>query len=333
MKHFSYSVAIRTLGNTGEKYQHLLKSIQSQTIQPEEIIVAIPEGYELDYSIGTERIVRCPKGMTSQRATSIVAVQSEYMLVVDDDVEFDADMVQNLYDYMTTNNLDCCLPMSGKIEDPSVTTINLAYPLSIRLRGGFTGQMLTSHRNSPYLDVLTYTAGHKVFVRSNNLDTCYLCTTACFQCFFIKTSIAKSAHFEDELWLDEGKYKYASFDEPVFFSKLNLQNFRMAYALRVRYTHLDAKVGHITRTKLEDKCIRYYTIGRNRTIYWYKCIYLPNKTFWKRLCIVICGLYAFINYNLWTISININPKNWKAIKDLVRGYKDAYRFCKSLTKH
>ena len=43
----SYSVVIRTLGNTGEKYNVLLQSIKSQTIQPEEIIVVIPEDIHL----------------------------------------------------------------------------------------------------------------------------------------------------------------------------------------------------------------------------------------------------------------------------------------------
>ena len=46
MKELSYSVVIRTLGNTGLKYKALLDSIAKQTIHPEEIIVAIPEGYE-----------------------------------------------------------------------------------------------------------------------------------------------------------------------------------------------------------------------------------------------------------------------------------------------
>ena len=46
MKKLSYSVVIRTLGNTGLKYKALLDSIAKQTIQPEEIIVAIPEGYD-----------------------------------------------------------------------------------------------------------------------------------------------------------------------------------------------------------------------------------------------------------------------------------------------
>lgn len=269
----SYSVVIRTLGNTGDPYKRLLSSIAKQTIEPEEIIVVIPEGFELDYQMGMERVVRCKKGMVSQRAVGIKEAFSDFILVVDDDLEFDEDMVERLYHYLIENKLDCCLPMQGVQVGSKEKTIDLKYPLSMRIKGGFTGQMLTSRRQSDYLDVLTHTAGHKIFINSNDLDKCYLCTTACFQCFFMKTSVAKSAHFEDELWLEQGRLtSYSAFDEPVFFSKLNKNGLRMAYALRVRYKHLDAKAGHITRSRLEDKKIRYYSIARNRTIYWYKSL-------------------------------------------------------------
>ena len=183
---FLYSVVIRTLGNSGEKYQRLLQSIAKQTVKPEEIIVVIPDGYELDSQLGNERIVRCKKGMVTQRAIGIEAASSDFILVVDDDVEFEDDMVEKLYDYLVKNGLDCCLPMQGEPVKPDEKTIDIKYPLSIRIRNGFTGQMMTSRRKSKYLDVLTATAGHKVYVNSNNLDSCYLCTTACFQCFFIK---------------------------------------------------------------------------------------------------------------------------------------------------
>lgn len=238
----SYSVVIRTLGNSGEKYERLLKSIATQNVKPEEIIVVIPDGYNLDFQLGNERVLRCKKGMVTQRAVGINAATSEYILVVDDDVEFDEDMVEKLYCYLVDNNLDCCLPMEGVSAMPEEKTINLFYPLKTRIRNGFTGQMFTSRRKSEYLDVLTVTAGHKVYVNSNNLDKCYLCTAACFQCFFIKTSIAQSAHFDEEVWLEEGRLtSYSAFDEPVFFSKLNKNGLRMAYALRVRYKHLDAR--------------------------------------------------------------------------------------------
>ena len=331
MKKLSYSVVIRTLGNAGSKYKALLDSIAKQTIQPEEVIVAIPEGYELDYTLGTERIIRSQKGMVSQRAEGILAAKSDYILVVDDDVEFGPTMIQELYDYMLANNLNCCLPMEGVNNNLDINTINLKYPLLTRIRSGFTGQMFTSRRKSKYLDVLTLAAGHKVYVNSNNLDTCYLCTTACFQIFFIETKLAQAAHYEDETWLQEGSYtSYSAFDEPVFFSKLNKLSLRMAYALRTRYIHLDAGAGHRAKDKLHDKSLRYFSIGRNRTVYWYRFIYQYQTTWYNKLRAFFWGLYSLFNYTLLTIVINCRPKYYKSLKYLFSGYKEAFMLiCKS----
>lgn len=320
----SYSVVIRTLGNTGIKYQALLQSIKAQTIQPEEIIVVIPHGYELDYKLGSERVVYCEKGMVQQRAVGIAESNSEYSLICDDDIQFAPNMVEELYKYLIQNNLNCCLPMEGVDDKWGTDRLNLRYPLSTRLRGRFTGQMLTGYGHSKYLDVLTYTAGHKVYVNSNKLDECYLCTTACFQCFFIKTDLAKAAHYEEELWLQEGSLtSYAAYDEPVFFSKLNLLGLRMAYALRVRYQHLDAGVGRKAKNKIEAKKIRYFSIARNRTIYWYKYIYTTAPTLGKKLLALLGGLYGLTNYAVLTILINLRPKHILSLSALFKGYKEA----------
>ena len=330
MKELSYSVVIRTLGNTGLKYKALLDSIAKQTIQPEEIIVAIPDGYELDYSYGNEHIVRCKKGMTTQRAAGILAAKSEYILVVDDDVEFDVTMVEELYQYMIANNLNCCLPMEGVCVNKNINTMDLRRPLSTRLRSGFTGQMFTSRRKSKYLDVLTLAACHKVYLNSNNLDTCYLWTTACFQCFFIETKWAKDAHYEEETWLEEGSYtSYSGYDEPVFFSKLNKLGLRMAYALRTRYKHLDAGAGHRTRSKLEDKSLRYFSIARNRTVYWYRFIYRYQTSWFNKLRALFWGMYSLVNWTTWTILINCHPKYYKSLKYMFLGYKEAFALIRS----
>ena len=51
-----YTAVIRTLGTAGEKYQQLLNSLQQQSIQPNDIIVYIAEGYPLPKeTIGKER--------------------------------------------------------------------------------------------------------------------------------------------------------------------------------------------------------------------------------------------------------------------------------------
>ena len=259
----------------------------------------------------------------------IIESNSEYSLICDDDIQFAPNMVEELYKYLIQNNLNCCLPMEGVDDKWGTDRLNLRYPLSTRLRGRFTGQMLTGYGHSKYLDVLTYTAGHKVYVNSNELDKCYLCTTACFQCFFIKTDLAKAAHYEEELWLQEGSLtSYAAYDEPVFFSKLNLLGLRMAYALRVRYKHLDAGVGRKATNKIEAKKIRYFSIARNRTIYWYKYIYTTAPTFGKKILALLGGLYGLTNYALLTILINLRPRHFRSLSALFKGYKEALEYIK-----
>lgn len=324
----SYSVVIRTLGSTGAKYRALIDSIFTQTIQPEEIIVVLPEGYNLDYITGRERIVYSKKGMVSQRAVGISECKSEYMLVCDDDVAFGPTMVGNLYSYSIANGLDCCLPMEGQASDSEQTHINLgALSLKARLRGAFTGQVFVSKKKSPFLDIITKTAGHKIFVNSNRIDTCYQVQCGCFQCFFAKTSSAKAVHFEDETWLEEGTVtQYASYDDPTFYYKMYLQGGKAAYSLATRYTHLDATAGRPDKTLLDSKITRYYSVARNRTIFWYKFIYQEQKSLIAKTIAILCGIYGTVNYSLWNIAICLKPKYWPALSAMHKGYKDAAKY-------
>ena len=320
----SYSVVIRTLGNAGEKYRRLMDSISNQTIKPEEIIVVIPEGYGLDYVAGNERVVYSHKGMVTQRAVGIMGCHSEYMLVVDDDVEFAPSMVEELFAYSLTHNLDACLPMEG-ISDDESNTIHLGLPLPARVRGAFTGQVYISRKKSPFLDVITTTAGHRIYANSNQKDQCYLVQCGCFQCFFMKTESAKRIHFEEETWLEEGTItQYASYDDPTFFYKLYLMGGRSAYALRTRYVHLDATAGRQTKTLLESKIIRYYSVAKNRTIFWCRFLWKESRTWTRKMVVLAGGLYGLINYSIWSTVICLRPKFWKAIKALFIGYHEAF---------
>lgn len=57
-----YTVAIRTLGKAGEKYQTLLNSLNRQTLQPSKILVYIAEGYTIPKeTIGKEQYIYVKK--------------------------------------------------------------------------------------------------------------------------------------------------------------------------------------------------------------------------------------------------------------------------------
>ena len=98
------------------------------------------------------------------------------------------------------------------------------------------------------------------------------------------------------------------------------------------YVNLDEKTWHQTKSKLEEKRIRYYSYARNRTVYWYKYIYKKQKGVFPKLFTLFAGMYSFINYAILTILINVHPKKWTAIKAMFIGYKEAYILCKNNKK-
>ena len=329
---FAYSIVIRTLGNTGEKYLTMLKAIEKQTVRPKEIIVALPHGYTLDHTLGIEKIVCCEKGMVSQRVAGINAATCDYLLVLDDDLDFPPDFAEQQYIAMQERGLDCVLTfgdyeiegIGGKGADAPAGAQKMRQQ-ALRLRRAFTGQAFYSHSKSTFFDTIASTGGHRTYVDNEK----GLCQTGCFQCFFIKREKAQDTHFEDELWLQQGSISsYAAYDDAVFFYKFYLNGGHIAYSRNTAFKHLDAAAGRIAKSRIEQKRIRVYSIARNRTIFWHRHIW-GNRHSLRNL---IGGWYGIINYALYNIAINILPKNWPAIAAMFIGYREAFSFIRNSKK-
>ncbi len=218
---FNYSIVIRTLGNTGEKYLQMLQAIEQQTVKPCEIVVVVPEDHEPDHQLGIERIIHSAKGMVTQRAVGIAEAVGDYLLVLDDDLDFPNNFAEQLYNHLQALQLDCVLAFGNGVSTTDGETPTIA-PLSKRIlqrmkkiRLAFTGQAFYSHRKSQWFDAIVSTGGHRTFIHCED----GLCQTGCFQCFFIKAGKAKNIHFEDEKWLEQGSISsYAAYDDAVFFN-------------------------------------------------------------------------------------------------------------------
>lgn len=112
----TYSVAIRTLGKAGEKYRRTLQSIAAQSHKPEEVIIVIPQGYDLPKErLGYERFVIGDKGMVAQRARCFAESTSQWTLAIDDDVEMEPTLIEQL--------LHIAQSKDSNIITPSVRTI------------------------------------------------------------------------------------------------------------------------------------------------------------------------------------------------------------------
>ena len=322
---FDYSIVIRTLGTTGEKYRTMLDAIEHQTVKPREIVVAIPEGYELDHFLGYERVVRCAKGMVTQRAVGIDEAKGQYLLVLDDDLDFPPDFAEKMYQHMVAHSLDCTLAFptypaqTTDTSSPRLSRKQQTLALIKKIRGAFTGQVFYSQQKAEWFDVITSTAGHRTYVNCEDK----LCQAGCFQCFFIKGDMAKKVRFTEESWLEQGRLSaYAAYDDAVFFYKLYLQGGRIAYATETGYTHLDAGAGRPAKDRLTSKRIRLYTISRNRTIFWHKHIWSNHRSLHN----LAGGIYGIVNYAFYNLIINIYPKYWPAIAAMIQGYCDAFRY-------
>lgn len=118
------------------------------------------------------------------------------------------------------------------------------------------------------------TTGHKVYVNSVDPHKVFYSQTGCFQLFFISSTAAKNVRFEEETWLEKGSISnYAILDNETFFFKLYLKGGKTAYCQTALYSHLDAAAGRPAKSKVEERCIRYYTDRKNRCIFWRKFIY------------------------------------------------------------
>lgn len=327
---FSYSIVIRTLGNTGAKYLQMLRAIECQTVRPMEIIVVIPKGYSLDHSLGIERIVFSKKGMVSQRAVGIAEAKGDYLLVLDDDLDFPSDFAEKLHACIETKQLDCVLAFGNGdftaekktvVQKPSVKEIIIK--TLKRLRLAFTGQAFYSQRNSKWFDTIASTGGHRTYTNCEE----GLCQTGAFACFFAKTDKAKVVHFEEETWLEQGSLSsYAAYDDAVFYYKMFLLGGKIAYTHSTDFVHLDAAAGRLAPNQLTSKRIRLYTIARNRTIFWHRHIWSNHHSLHN----FIGGIYGIVNYALYSTLVNLYPKNWPAIGALYQGYRDAFKYIKQL---
>ena len=323
---FNYSIVIRTLGNTGEKYLLMLRAIERQTVKPMEILVVIPEGYTLDHQLGNERIIRSGKGMVTQRAVGIAEAMGDYLLVLDDDLDFPPDFAEKLYETLQRRQLDCVLTYGGggkTNENKTLPTktffINKLKQRTKQICLAFTGQAFQSRRESQWFDTIASTGGHCTYVNCEE----GLCQTGAFACFFIKTDKAKAVHFEEEQWLEQGRISTcAAYDDAVFYYKIFLQGGRIAYTHNTDFVHLDAASGRPAQDRLTAKRIRLYTIARNRTIFWYKHIWSNRHTLHN----LAGGIYGMVNYALYNLVINLHPKYWPAIGAMMKGYRDAFSY-------
>lgn len=312
----SYSIVIRTLGTAGSKYQQLLDSIKSQSLQPKHLLVFIADGYQLPpEQLGTEEFIYTRKGMWHQRVYGLDYAaklnDSDYILAVDDDISFAPDFAEKSIDWMSANECDVLAPDLAPCRTKSMfSPQNILYAL--------LGTRVENHFQKwrvKVMDTGGFMANTKLKGDANPTQS------AQFTAFWIKTNKVDSLRLKDEYWL-EGT-KYALPDDQVFFYKCHLMGLRQYIQEKYTIVHLDHGSSDPNRIILGN-----YADGRNFLIFWHRFLYLPanvNRKVW----LVICHTYRVVMHILYLLIRGVIKKDFKPLKAYRDGVADALRYIKT----
>lgn len=266
-----YSVIIRTTGKAGEKYRRLLDSVTALEPQPKEVIVVLPEGYDLPQEqLGWETFYHCPKGMVIQRLHGIARCRTPYALICDDDIAFGPDFVRKLHEPLAEGKYGLSAgPLPEFFPGKGLPTI-----MSV-----LTGASGPSVFHRDRYNTVWRTTGYS-FTRNIRPGRLYETQSAPWTCFYADIAKLRSIRFEDELWLDLNGY--SAHDDTAMFYKAWLRGIKSVIVADAPYQHLDAKTS--TRGNMEKAL---YATGFNDVVFWHRFLSgkKPMERIWSKLCI------------------------------------------------
>ena len=312
-----YSVVIRTTGKAKEKYQRLLDSIVGLNSQPKEIIVVLPEGNPVpDEQLGWENYYFCPRGMVIQRMTGISHCKTQYALVCDDDVCFESDFVEKLYQPIkeglcsfSAGPLYSFLPPKG-LNAMLCTIMGSAMPTVL-------------HKKERYVTVLK-TTGYS-YNRHLELDKSkyYETQSVAWTCFFADVQAFKNIRLEDEVWLDS--HGYAALDDQTMFYKAWLNGYKTIVVSNAYYEHLDAKT-----SIRSNKPAALYAATFNRVVFWHRFIYsMTNNALGKIVAKLAFGYRMQWMRLLDYVSVLRKRMSKEDYKVALDGYRNGWKYISS----
>lgn len=103
----TYSVAIRTLGLSPSTLRRTLEGVAQQTSPPDNVVVYIARGYAIpQFRVGKEIYVEVDKGMMAQRALGYKEIDSDVILMLDDDIFIAPDVAARMLADMERDGWD-----------------------------------------------------------------------------------------------------------------------------------------------------------------------------------------------------------------------------------
>lgn len=310
----TYSIAIRTLGTSGEKFVKELDSIANQTIKPDKIIVYIAKGYKKPtYSIGIEEYVEVPKGMVAQRALDYKEIASEYILMLDDDVELAPNSAELMLKSAIANDVDCVA--ADTFHNHKMSFWSKLYNIGVNLT--------LPHFSQKWAFKLLNNGSSSYNIAPQ--QRLYLSQSAAGPASLWKKESFLAMNYKDELWLDRLGFAYG--DDAVIFNKLYKNGKRLGVLYNANIVHLDGKTSSSSYHKNVRK---FYTRSYASFVIWYRtCFNLNTNSIIKKSAI----LFRFSLKCIWLLPINLTAsirfRSINVIAYYIKGIFDGIKYVNS----
>jgi GT2 family glycosyltransferase len=314
----SYSVAIRTIGKAGEKYQKLLDSISASNCRPEKVVVVLPEGAEPPpEQLGYEQFVYCPKSMIGQRLEALKYIQSDYTLFLDDDIAFPPDFVDKLIKPLEEGLFDCSTgPLFSFFPASKAGTV----------AGTLTASTSVSFfRRDMYVKILR-SGGWSYHTFDTTKERYYPTESFAWTCFMIRTEVLRKLEMEDEIcWLE--KYGYAFGDDKVMAYKLIKRGYKACIVANALYDHNDAKTSTHSSEMVNTKPM--FCTGHLHIVFWHRFIQDMEKSRFMKVCNSICFGYWYVSIHGYHLIKSLRPSYRPLFKAFREGLKAGKEYIRS----
>lgn len=292
----TYSIAIRTLGTAGEKFLEELRSIASQTVLPEKVVIYIAEGYSRpEFTVGQEEYVWVKKGMVAQRALPYDEISSDCILLLDDDVRLAPDSAERMLRAMEEQNMDCVAADVFKNHEMS---------LGVKLKSALSNWVF------PHCSKRWAFKIHRTGSFSYNIDPeprCYLSQSCGGPAMLWRKETLLRTRLQDELWMDSLGFAYG--DDALISYKLYRNGGRLGVLYDSGVENLDAGSSSSLFKKSPD---RIRVMAKATLMIWWRSLYRNGAdTFGSRLLAAVCFcsrvLWQFVGISLLS-AVKLSPE-------------------------
>lgn len=312
MDKIDYSVVIRTLGLAGEKYLKMLHSIDCQTIKPREVLVVLADGYDLPPErLGYERFIYSKKGIVSQRALGAKEAAGEFCLFLDDDMLFDATMVEELAKPLSNGLADVSFPILLNMLPHGKSEV-------MSLIAGHTFPMIRNRKNN-YVRILR----NGGWSYNNTVDESKICyyysQSAPGGIYLARREAAIKIRFEEEDWLQKASFSFP--DDQINFYKFHVLGYKIVGVSGLHIEHLDGGSQNPGR-----QLKAAYAAAKHIPIFWHRFILKNDSNFFSRLLSVLFFAYGQFFGMLHSIFCILKKNGWKCFVERLKGVRDAIKF-------